>query len=91
YGQTAVFDAAVLFAKTEGIIPAPESAHAIKAAIDEALKAKEEGKEKVILFNLSGIGFLDLAAYDDYLLGKLVDYEYPEEKIKESLKKLPKI
>lgn len=91
YGQTAVFEAAILFAKTEGIIPAPESAHAIKAAIDEALKAKEEGKEKVILFNLSGIGFLDLSSYDEYLSGKLVDYEYPEEKIKESLERLPKI
>lgn len=91
YGQTAVFEAAILFANTEGIIPAPESAHAIKAAIDEALKAKEEGKEKVILFNLSGIGFLDLSSYDEYLSGKLVDYEYPEEKIKESLERLPKI
>jgi len=90
-GQTAVFEAAILFARTEGIIPAPESAHAIKVAIDEALKAKEEGKEKVILFNLSGHGFLDLASYETYLSGKLVDFEYPEEKIRESLKKLPEI
>jgi len=69
-GQTAVFESAILFARTEGIIPAPESAHAIKIAIDEALKAKEEGKEKIILFNLSGIGFLDLPSYEAYLSGK---------------------
>lgn len=89
YGQTAVFEAAVLFAKTEGIIPAPETAHAIRAAIDEAIKAKEEGKEKTIFFNLSGHGYLDLAAYADYHAGKLEDYAYPEEMIKEALKKLP--
>ncbi len=91
YGQTSVFDAAIQFARTEGIIPAPESAHAIRAAIDEALKAKEEGKEKVILFNLSGHGYFDLQAYADYLSGKLMDYEYPEEKIKEALSRLPEV
>lgn len=91
YGQTAVFEAAVRFARTEGIIPAPETAHAIKATIDEAQKAKEEGREKVIFFNLSGHGYLDLAAYDDYLAGKLEDYAYPEEKIKAALAKLPVI
>jgi tryptophan synthase beta chain len=91
YGQTAVFEAAIQFAKTEGIIPAPESSHAIKGAIDEALKAKEEGKEKTIFFNLSGHGYLDMTAYEDYLAGKLVDYEYPDEKIKEALAKLPVI
>lgn len=91
YGQTAVFEAAVTFAKTEGIIPAPETAHAIRAVIDEALRCKEEGKEKAIFFNLSGHGYLDLAAYDDYLTGKLKDYEYPDEKIKEALAKLPVI
>ncbi len=91
YGQTAVFDAAIRFAKSEAIIPAPESAHAIKAVIDEALRCKEEGKEKTIFFNLSGHGYLDLAAYADYLSGKLEDYEYPEEKIKEALSKLPSI
>lgn len=90
-GQTSVFEAAILFARTEGIIPAPESAHAIKVAIDEALKAKEEGKEKVILFNLSGIGFLDLSSYEAYLSGKLTDFEYPDEKIRESLCRLPDI
>jgi tryptophan synthase beta chain len=91
YGQTAVFEAGVLFARSEGIIPAPESAHAIKAVLEEALRAKEEGREKVILFNLSGHGYLDLAAYDDYLSGKLQDYAYPEEKIQASLKRLPEV
>jgi tryptophan synthase beta chain len=89
YGQTACFEAAIQFAKTEAIIPAPESSHAIRAVIDEALIAKEEGKEKTILFNLSGHGYLDMTAYEDYLAGKLVDYAYPDEKIKEALAKLP--
>ncbi|HAM53120.1 MAG TPA: TrpB-like pyridoxal phosphate-dependent enzyme [Nitrospiraceae bacterium] len=90
-GQTAVFDAAVKFARSEGIIPAPESAHAIVTAIDEAVKSKEEGKEKTILFSLSGHGYLDLTAYADYLSGKLEDYVYPDEMIKESLARLPVI
>ncbi len=89
YGQTACFEAAVTFAKSEGIIPAPESSHAIRGAIDEALKAKEEGRQKTIFFNLSGHGYLDLTAYADYLGGKLEDYAYPDELIKEALKKLP--
>jgi len=88
-GQTSVFAAAITFAKSEGIIPAPASAHAIKVAIDEAVKCREEGKEKTILFNLSGHGYLDLAAYADYLSGKLEDYEYPEERIREALSRLP--
>lgn len=71
--QTKVFEAAAIFARTEGKLPAPESAHAIRAAIDEALAAKETGEEKVILFNLSGHGFLDLAAYDAYNRGDLID------------------
>jgi tryptophan synthase beta chain len=71
YPQIPVFEAAVQFAREEGIIPAPESSHAIRAAIDEALKAKEEGKERVILFNLSGNGYLDLGAYDNYFAGNL--------------------
>ncbi|MDD4333526.1 MAG: TrpB-like pyridoxal phosphate-dependent enzyme [Patescibacteria group bacterium] len=71
YEQKEVFEAAVLFAKNQGIVPAPESAHAIKAAIDEALKCKESGEAKVILFNLSGHGFFDMSAYDNYLDGKL--------------------
>ncbi len=89
FNQLPVFEAAITFARTEGIIPAPESAHAILGAINEAKKAKEEGKEKVILFNLSGHGHFDLAAYDSYLRGKLQDYEYPEAEIKKSLKDLP--
>lgn len=71
YPQLTVFDAAVQFARAEGIVPAPESAHAIRAAVDEAIKAKEEGKERVILFNLSGNGYLDLGAYDAYFAGQL--------------------
>ncbi len=91
YHQTAVFEAAVQFANTEAIIPAPESAHAIRAAIDEAIIAREEGKQKTILFNLSGHGYLDLQAYADYREGRLMDHEHPEEDIKRSLEKLPKI
>ena len=91
YPQMTVFEAAIQFANTEAIIPAPETAHAIRAAIDEALLCKEEGKEKTILFNLSGHGYLDLQAYADYHDGKLKDYEYPAAKIKEALAKLPKI
>ncbi|MHB9156288.1 MAG: pyridoxal-phosphate dependent enzyme, partial [Endomicrobiales bacterium] len=89
--QNPVFEAAVTFARTEGILPAPESSHAIRTAMDEALKAKETGEKKVILFNLSGHGHFDLASYDDYLAGKLVDYEYPSEKVKEALSHLPKM
>ena len=72
--QLPTFEAAVLFARTEGIIPAPETAHAVKSAVDEALKAKEEGKEIVIAFNFSGHGFLDLSAYEAYFDGKLINY-----------------
>jgi tryptophan synthase beta chain len=77
YKQLPVFEAAVQFARTEGILPAPESAHAIRAAMDEALAAREEGRARVILFNLSGHGHFDLAAYENYQSGKLQDYEYP--------------
>jgi tryptophan synthase beta chain len=73
YPQTKVFEAALQFACTEGIIPAPESSHAVRAAVDEALAARAEGKKRVIVFNLSGHGLLDLAAYDAYLTGKLKD------------------
>jgi len=90
-GQTACFEAAVQFARTEGIIPAPESSHAIRGAIDEALEAKKEGKPRVILFNLSGHGHVDMAAYDAYFSGKLEDFEYPAEKVKESLAHLPQV
>ncbi len=91
YTQNPVFEAAVKFAQVEGIIPAPETAHAIKAVFDEALRCKEEGKEDVIVFNLSGHGHFDMGAYDAYLAGDLVDYSYPQEMIDESLKKLPKV
>ena len=91
YTQNPVFEAAVKFAQVEGIVPAPETAHAIKAVFDEALRCKEEGKEEVIVFNLSGHGHFDMVAYDSYFAGDLVDYTYPEEKIAESLKNLPKV
>ncbi|RJQ44535.1 MAG: TrpB-like pyridoxal phosphate-dependent enzyme [Gaiellales bacterium] len=91
YTQNEIFEAAIQFAQTEAIIPAPESSHAIKAAIDKALEAREAGDEKVILFNLSGHGYFDMSAYDQYLSGNLVDYAYPEEKIRESMAKIPKM
>ncbi len=89
YPQKACFEAAVTFARTEGIIPAPESSHAIKAAIEEARRADAEGKTRVILFNLSGHGHFDLAAYDAYFAGKLEDYEYPKEAVERALTTLP--
>jgi len=91
YPQKPCFEAAVTFARTEALVPAPEASHAIRAAVDEALRAKEEGKQRTILFGLSGHGQLDMAAYDAYLSGHLEDFEYPEEKIRESLKRLPKV
>ena len=89
--QLGTFEAGITFARSEGIISAPETDHAIKAGIDEALKCKETGESKTILIAHSGHGHVDMAAYDAYLAGKLKDYEYPEEKIKESLEKLPKV
>lgn len=89
--QNECFDAAVTFSRTEGIIPAPESSHAVRAAIIEAEKAREEGKEKTILFNLSGHGHFDLASYDMYLNNKLQDFEYPDSMIKEALKDVPDV
>jgi len=91
YFQVPVFEAAALFTRCEGIVPAPESAHAIRAAIDEALDAKQKDDERTIVFNLSGNGFLDLASYDSYMAGKLEDYAYPEENIRQSLTKLPQV
>jgi len=88
YNQVQAFDAATLFAKTEGILPAPEPAHAIKAVVDEALRCKETGEEKTILFLLCGHGYFDMQAYDDYSTGKLPPYEYPKEKVDESMRKL---
>jgi tryptophan synthase beta chain len=89
--QNSTFEAAVMFAKSEGIIPAPETAHAVRVTIDEALDAKEKGEERVILFNLSGHGHFDLSAYESYLSGSLRDYAHPEEAIKAALKKLPEV
>lgn len=91
YRQNAVFEAAVTFARTEGIVPAPETAHAIKAVIDEALKCKETGQERTIVFNFSGHGHFDMSAYDQYFSGKLEDYELPEEEIKRALRELPTV
>jgi tryptophan synthase beta chain len=90
-GQRAVFEAALTFARTEAILPAPESAHAIRAAIDEALAAKAEGQRRVILFNLSGHGHFDLAAYDDYLNGRIEDVAPDAATIAQSLAHLPKV
>ena len=87
--QVATFAAGVTFARTEGIISAPETNHAIRVTIDEALKCKETGQSKVILMNHSGHGHFDMAAYESYLTGKLTDYAYPEDKVKEALASLP--
>ena len=89
--QIPTFEAAIQFARAEGIVPAPESAHAIRAAIDEALDAKAKGEKRVILFNLSGHGNFDMGAYEAYLSGKLEDYEYPAEAVKEAMKHLPQV
>ncbi|KAB2931853.1 MAG: Tryptophan synthase beta chain [Rhodocyclaceae bacterium] len=89
--QIATFDAGVQFARAEGIIPAPESCHAIRACIDEALRCKQSGEKKTLFFNLSGHGHFDMASYDKYFAGELVDYEYPAEAVQEALKRLPKV
>lgn len=91
YNQIEVFDAAKLFVQTEGIIPAPEPSHAIKGAIDEAIRCKETGEEKTILFLLCGHGFFDMQAYDEYFNGRLKPYEYPTERVAESMAKLAKL
>ena len=91
YPQNPVFAAAVDFARAEGIVPAPESAHAIRAAMDEALRAREAGEPTTILFNLSGHGIFDLAAYDRYLAGDLEDYEYPVDAVQAALAGLPSV
>jgi tryptophan synthase beta chain len=87
--QRATFEAGIQFARTEGILPAPESAHAIRAAIDEALKCREEGVSRTIVFNLSGHGHFDLASYDKYLTGKIEDYVLPDEEIRKAQTQLP--
>jgi tryptophan synthase beta chain len=91
YHQTTCFEAGVFFARNEGIVPAPEANHAIKGAIDEALKCKSEGVSRAILFNLCGHGHFDLSAYEQYLAGSLEDYEYPDAAVKKALQALPKV
>ena len=91
YEQTKVFEAAVLFAKTETILPAPESAHAIKSAIDEAIKCKETGESKTILFGLSGTGYFDMAAYSLYIEKQMGDYIPTDSDLEKSLSDLPKV
>jgi len=88
YNQVEVFEAAKIFAETEGILPAPEPAHAIKAVIDEALKCKETGEKKTILLQLSGHGYFDMKAYEDYLENKLQPYEYPRDEVEKTIKRL---
>jgi tryptophan synthase beta chain len=88
FGQVECFESALTFARTEGILPAPETSHAVHAVVEEAERCKREGKEEVILFNLSGHGFFDLSAYDAYLSGKLEDYALPEETLKGLIQKV---
>ena len=87
--QTSVFEAAEQFARVEGILPAPESSHAIRVAIDEALKCKETGEEKTILFGLTGTGYFDMTAYEKYNDGQMSDYIPTDEELAESISKLP--
>ena len=91
YPQSACFDAGVQFAKAEGIIPAPEANHAVVAAIEEAIKCREEGSSKAILFNLCGHGHFDMQAYQDYFAGKLYDQDYSEEELAMALSGLPSV
>ena len=91
YHQNECYEAAMIFARTEGLLAAPETSHAIKAVLEEAEKCKETGESKTICFNYSGHGNFDLAGYDKYLAGELVDYAHPEEAIKKALEKLPKV
>jgi len=91
YGQVGCFKAAVQFARAEGIVPAPETAHAVRAVIDEAIAAREAGERRVILINFSGHGHFDLAAYEAYLSGQLMDYEYPAEEVQRALAQLPRV
>jgi len=89
--QRPTFEAALTFARAEGWLPAPEAAHAIRVVIDEALRCREAGQRKTIVFNFSGHGHFDLGAYERYLAGQLEDYEYPQEKVREALAGLPKV
>ena len=89
--QLATFEAGVLFARAEGIVPAPEAAHAVRGAIDEAIRCREEGKAETIAFNLCGHGHFDMASYERYFAGKLVDYELPQAEIDRAVAELPKV
>ena len=90
-GQVETFEAALQFARTEGFLPAPESAHAVRAAIDEALAAREAGEARTIAFNLSGHGYFDLVAYDSFLKGELENYAYPQALVQEAMTRLPQV
>jgi tryptophan synthase beta chain len=89
--QLTTFEAAIQFARSEGIVPAPESAHAIRAAIDEAVDARQKGEKQVILFNLSGHGNFDLSAYEAYLSNQLEDYEFPRLAVEQAMQSLPDV
>ena len=89
--QTKVFEAAELFARVEGILPAPESSHAIRAAIDEALKCRETGEEKTIVFGLTGTGYFDLVAYEKFNNGEMSDYIPTDAELEASFAKLPHV
>ena len=91
FTQNAIFEAATLFASTQGIVPGPEPAHAIKGAIDEAIAAREAGQERVILFNLSGHGHFDMQAYDDYLNHRLPEVEFDPAEEESALAGLPEV
>lgn len=91
YPQLECFEAAITFAKAEGIIVAPETSHAVRCVVDEAEKAREEGKEKTIVFNLSGHGFFDMGSYEKYFAGELTNFDYPDERIEQALAHLPKV
>src|SRR5205814_3911905 len=91
YSQNSIFEAALQFAKTQGIVPGPEPAHAIRAAIDEAIEAREAGESRVILFNLSGHGHFDMQAYDDYLNGRLPEVEFEESALEAGLAHVPEV
>jgi tryptophan synthase beta chain len=91
FHQLPCFEAGVQFARAEGIVPAPESNHAVRAAIDEALRCKQEGTPRSILFNLSGHGHFDMQAYTDYLQGKLADLSYDEQGVADALESLPAV
>ena len=90
-GQVECFERGVEFARAEGIIPAPEPTHAIASAAREALRARETGEEKVILTAPCGHGHFDMAAYDDFLHGRLEDFDYPEEKVQEAMERIPEV